>query len=293
MPGKGVIMHTKSLWEAILFPPRSLNRSRLEAKLKGKRILITGAGSGIGEELAYQLADIECHLILVARTEAKLFQVKQNIEQKEAEVSIFPADLREPEKVKELLNFIEQLPGGLDVFVSNAGLSIKRGIKDSLDRYHDFTRTMAINYLAPVQLALSLIPLLEKNKGQIINVSTINVLLLPLPHWAAYQASKAAFDTWFRSAAGELKAMGIATSSVYLPLVRTPMILPTKEYQKLPAMSPEQAGKIVAKLIYTQRSKYRPWWLLPGQFASIACRGIWECAAPAFLKKHRQGGNDD
>ncbi|AFL99607.1 MULTISPECIES: SDR family NAD(P)-dependent oxidoreductase [Desulfitobacterium] len=282
-------MYNKSLWEAFLFPPIHIDRRRLEAKLKGKTILITGASSGIGEELAYQLAEIDCHLILVARTEEKLIRVKQEIEQKEAKVSIFRADLRDPEKVMELLKFIHQLPDGLDLFVSNAGLSIKRSINDSLDRYHDFTRTMAINYFAPVQLLLSLIPLLEKNKGHIINLSTINVLLLPVPHWAAYQASKSAFDTWFRAAASELNAMGIATSSVYLPLVRTPMILPTEAYQKLPAMSPEHVGKIVSKLIYTQKPKYRPWWLLPGQFVSIMFRGIWEFAAPAILRKRKQG----
>ncbi|HHY27467.1 MAG TPA: SDR family NAD(P)-dependent oxidoreductase [Desulfitobacterium dehalogenans] len=280
-------MYNKSLWEAFLFPPIHINKRRLEAKLKGKTILITGASSGIGEELAYQLGEIDCHLILVARTEEKLIRVKQEIEQKEAKVSIFRADLRDPEKVMELLKFIHQLPDGLDLFVSNAGLSIKRSINDSLDRYHDFTRTMAINYFAPVQLLLSLIPLLEKNKGHIINLSTINVLLLPVPHWAAYQASKSAFDTWFRAAASELNAMGIATSSVYLPLVKTPMILPTKEYQNLPAMSPEYVGKIIGKLIYTQRQKHRPWWLLPGQFASIIFRGVWEFAVPAILRKRK------
>lgn len=107
-----------------------------------------------------------------------------------------------------------QLPNGLDVIVSNAGKSIRRSIHDSLDRYHDFTRTMAINYFAPVRLLLSIIPLLEKNKGQIINVSTINALLLPIPYWAAYQASKGAFDTWFRSVAPELNAIGIATTTI-------------------------------------------------------------------------------
>jgi len=151
---------------------------------------------------------------------------------------------------------------------------------------------MAINYFAPVQLLLSLIPILKRNKGHIINVSTVNVLLVPFPYWAAYQASKSAFDTWFRSVAPELNAMGIATSSVYLPLVKTRMILPTKAYQKLPAMSPEHVAKIICRLICTRKRKYRPWWMLPGQFASIMFRGIWETAVPAVLKKKRKGNGN-
>lgn len=281
-------MHSYSFWENLLFPPFFLNTKKLSAKLYGKTILITGASFGIGKELAYQLADINCHLILVARTEEKLLEIKQEIERRTAKVSIFNADLRNPENMKELLAFIHQLPNGLDLLVSNAGISIKRSIIDSLDRYHDFTRTMAINYFAPVQLLLSVIPLLKKNQGHVINISTINVLLIPIPYWAAYQASKTAFDTWFRSISSELNTMGIATSSIYLPLVRTRMIIPTKAYQKLPAMSPVYVGKIICKLIYMQRQKYRPWWLIFGQFASIMFRGIWEFFTPVILKKRRK-----
>jgi len=288
-----VSMHNYSVLETLLFPPVHLNKNRLREKLHGKTILITGASFGIGEALAYQLADIDCHLILAARTEEKLLKIKKEIEKKEAKVTIFSADLREPEKVNELLNLIHQLPDGLDIFVSNAGISIKRSINDSLDRFHDFTRTMGINYFAPVQLLLSLIPLLKKNKGHVINISTVNVLLIPFPYWAAYQASKSAFDAWFRSAALELNAMGIATSSVYLPLVKTRMILPTKAYQKLPAMSPEHVARIICRLIYTQKRKYRPWWLIPGQLGSIMVRGIWEMAVPAILKKRRVDNSND
>ena len=187
-----------SFWEKLLFPPVHLSRKKLISKLQGKTILITGASFGIGEKLAYLLADLNIHMILVARTEQKLLTMKQEIETRAAKVSVFQADLRNPEEIRALLTFIHQLPDGLDLLVSNAGISIRRSIDKSLDRYHDFTRTMAINYFAPVQLLLSLIPLLEKNQGQVINVSTINVLLIPFPYWAAYQASKSAFDTWFQ-----------------------------------------------------------------------------------------------
>lgn len=281
-----------SFWEKLLFPPVHLNRKELTSKLQGKTILITGASFGIGEKLAYLLADLNIHLILVARTEQKLLTMKQEIETRAAKVSVFQADLRNSEEIKDLLTFIHQLPDGLDFLVSNAGISIRRSIYNSLDRYHDFTRTMAINYFAPVQLLLSLIPLLERNQGHVINISTINVLLIPFPYWAAYQASKTAFDTWFRSVAPELNAMGISTTTIYLPLVKTRMILPTPAYQKLPAMSTDYVGKIICKSMYTQRQKYRPWWLIFGQFISIMFRGIWELSAPAMLKKRRNDRNN-
>lgn len=275
-----------------LFPPVHLNEKKLRSKLQGKTILITGASFGIGEKLAYRLTNMNIHLILVARTEEKLLTMKREIEKKAAKVSVFQADLRNPEEIKELLTFIHQLPDGLDFLVSNAGISIRRSINNSLDRYHDFTRTMAINYFAPVQLLLSLIPLLEKNQGHVINISTINVLLIPFPYWAAYQASKTAFDTWFRSVAPELNAIGISTTTIYLPLVKTRMIRPTPAYQKLPAMSPDYVGKIICKSMYTQKQKYRPWWLIFGQFTSIMFRGMWELSTPAILKKRRNDSNN-
>lgn len=277
-------MHKYSFFENILFPPTYMNKKKLADELEGKTVLITGASSGIGEKLAYMLADMNIHLILVARREEKLSAIKKDIEQKTARVSIFRADLREAEDMDAFLNFIHQLPDGLDYIVSNAGKSIMRPIKDSLDRYHDFTRTMAINYFAPVQLMLSTIPNLAKRKGHFINVSTINALLQPIPYWAAYQASKSAFDVWFRSSSPELNAMGISTTSIYLPLVKTPMILPTKAYNKAPAMSPEHVARIICRSMYTKRRYYEPWWLIFGQVASVLLRGIWELTAPIVLK---------
>ncbi|MCM3629729.1 SDR family NAD(P)-dependent oxidoreductase [Paenibacillus glycanilyticus] len=278
-------MHTYSLFERLIFPQTHLNKRRLGRELKGKTVLITGASSGIGEELAYLLADIEVHLILVARRADKLAAMKTLIELKAAQVSVFPADLRIEKEMIELLAFLQQLPDGLDVVVSNAGHSIKRSIMQSLDRYHDFTRTMAINYMAPVQLLLSAIPLLTQKQGHIINISTVNVLLLPTPNWSAYQASKAAFDFWFRSAAPELNAKGVFTTSIYLPLVRTPMIEPTTAYRKMPAMSPQHVARIIGHSMYSKMKIYKPWWLIFGQLASILFRRYWEHSTARKLRQ--------
>ncbi|RAZ81317.1 epimerase [Planococcus halotolerans] len=285
-------MHNYTLLERTLFHSPSFNFSRMKDELDGKTILITGASSGIGKEVAYLLANTTVHMILVARREENLNLIKEEIEKSSAQVTVFSADLRSEKEVSDLLAFLHELPEGLDVFISNAGISINRPIAESLDRYHDFTRTMAINYFAPVQLLLSLIPLLAKKNGHIVNISTINALLLPVPYWAAYQASKTAFDTWFRSAEPELKINNISTTSIYLPLVRTPMIEPTVAYRKAPAMSPVHVAEIIGGALYSKRKVYKPWWLIFGQWASVAFRAPLSFVIPRLLRvKERERGN--
>lgn len=278
-------MHNYTLLERALFLSPSLNFEKMKKEMDGKTVLITGASSGIGKEFAYLLADTTAHLILVARSEANMNIMKVDIENASARVTVFPADLRNEEERKELLAFLHQLTNGLDVVVSNAGISINRPIAQSLDRYHDFTRTMALNYFAPVQLLLSLIPMLARNNGQIINVSSINVLLFPIPYWAAYQASKTAFDTWLRSAEPELKVKNIYTTSIYLPLVRTPMIKPTIAYQSFPAMSPVHVAEMIGHALYTKRKIYKPWWLVLGQWASVVFRSPLSFVVLKLVKK--------
>ncbi|MBU9721358.1 MULTISPECIES: SDR family NAD(P)-dependent oxidoreductase [Bacillaceae] len=260
------------LLESCLFLPTYLNKRKLNRQLEGKSILITGASSGIGKELTYELADISCNLIVVARRRDMLAQIKKELKGKKANVYIFQADLRNEGERETFLTFLHELPNGansIDIVVSNAGLSIRRSIFHSLDRYHDFTRTMAINYFAPVHILLSLLPHLKKNCGQIINISTVNALLAPVPDFAAYQASKSALDMWLRSASTELKEAGINVTSIYLPLVRTPMIEPTTAYGKMPAMSPKHVARIICKSMYTKKKRYKPWWLIFGQVVSI------------------------
>ncbi|MCY7347668.1 MAG: SDR family NAD(P)-dependent oxidoreductase [Pyrinomonadaceae bacterium] len=282
-----------SLLEFLLFPPTRLNESRLKTSLRGKTVLITGASFGIGECLAHKLAECDAHLILVARTAEKLEQMKIEIEAKGGKVSVYPTDLTQPESVQALLTELRRLPGGIDIIVSNAGRSIRRPIMESLDRFHDFTRTMAINYFGPVQLLLALIPILKKNQGQIINVSAVNVLLVPAPFWAAYQASKTAFDQWFRCVAPEINALGVRTSSIYLPLVRTRMIAPTAEYKNMPAMAPPHAARKICQSIYTGKKFYAPWWLIFGQLSSVIFRRPWESLMPHFLKKKTAPPNEN
>lgn len=278
-------MASYSILEQVLFPPTRLNTKKLSTFLQHKTILITGASYGIGEAVALLLAEFEVHLILVARSHSKLKALQGIISQKGAMVSFYPTDLTQEAAVQQLIDDLKGLSHGLDIVISNAGHSIRRSIDQSLDRFHDFQRTMGINYFGPVQLLLGVIPILKKTEGHIINISAVNVLLLPAPYWAAYQASKTAFDQWFRAAAPELSLSKIHCSSLYLPLVRTRMIAPTKIYNKFPAMSPQHVAKIVGQLIYTQRKKSAPWWLFFGQLGSILFRSSWEFLLPFFLKK--------
>lgn len=243
----------------ILFPPSIFSASKLQRKIDGKTILITGASFGIGRELALLLSQFNCHLILAARTEEKLIEVKQEIDSKEATCEIHALDLRDEEKRSTFISSVDNL----DYLILNAGKSIRRPLKDSLDRFHDITRTNDINYLAPAHLSLAFIPKLQNVKGKIINVSAINVLYPPPPFWAVYQASKTSFDQWFRANEIEMNIMGIRTSTIYLPLVRTRMIAPNEKYKKVPAMTPDQAAKRIAKLIYGNRRYHKPWWHYP------------------------------
>ena len=274
--------------EHILFPIKSLNQNKLVSKVNSKTILITGATYGIGEQLSLMLAKTNAHLILIGRTEHKLKTLKIQLEALGGNVQIIPTDLTNQEDLNHLIKILLNLENGVDIFISNAGRSIKRSINDSLDRFHDFERTLNLNYNAPVKLMLKLIPILKQNNGQVINVSAINVLLIPAPKWSAYQASKSAFDNWFRCVAPELKVDGVVCTTIYLPLVKTRMIAPTKAYDKMPAMKPEQVAKLIGNYIISRNSKFQPWWLIYGQLGSILFRQLFEWIASNSLKKQNR-----
>jgi short-subunit dehydrogenase len=273
----------------LFFPFLWYSRSKLQQRLAGKTVLITGASFGIGECLAVSLAETKAHLLLVARTADKLFEVKQKVEAKGGRADVFACDLSDTAAVQILLQQLLQFPNGIDVVVNNAGKSIRRSIFDSLDRLHDFSRTMNLNYFGPVQLLLALIPTLVAHQGHVINVSAVNVLLVPAPKWAAYQASKSAFDQWFRCVGPELNARGVSTTSIYLPLVRTRMIEPTKEYNNVPAMQSEHVAQLICRAINSRRRSYGPWWLLPAQLVSVLLRWPWEVIMSRRLKRQLKG----
>lgn len=279
---------SKRIIEQFLFPRVTLNRTKLQKAITGKTIVITGASYGIGEQLALLFSTYNVKLILIARTAEKLNEIADIVKENGSVCSIIVADFYQETETERAIKELFNLTDTIDIFISNAGKSIMRSLENSLTRYHDFTRTNSLNYLAPVNLILAATPLIKTAKGQIINISAINVLLLPAPKWAAYQASKTAFDQWFRCNLAEWKIMKIQAKTIYLPLVNTKMIAPNEKYKNFPAMQPQQAAFRIAKLIYSSKSYDKPWWLLFLQTSSFFGKSIWEKISFLYLKKQNE-----
>jgi short-subunit dehydrogenase len=248
----------QTILERFLFPVCNYNTNKLEKAVSKKTILITGASFGIGAVVAEQLSNFDVTLLLVARTEQKLIEFKEICKERPCKISIYSTDLRDENQVNKLILDLEGIK--IDVFINNAGKSINRGLASSLDRFQDTQRCSATNYTGPVQLLLGILPAIIKKRGQIINVSALNVLLPPTAGWSAYQSSKAAFDQWLRCMEPELYINEVTVSHIYLPLVRTRMsMINEKNYQR-PAMSKSKAATVILKSIASRKRKYRPWW---------------------------------
>lgn len=242
---------------------------RLARAVGGKTVLVTGASYGIGEATALRLAAAGATVLLVARTAEKLETVAQGITAADGSAYALPCNLADPAEVRELVARVLDEHGHVDVLVSNAGRSIRRAVTDSYERFHDVERTNAVNYLGPVQLVLGLLPsMTERGEGQLVNVSTAGVRTPPMARWSAYLASKSAFDTWLRCVAQEVRVHGVATSTVYMGLVRTRMSEPTAALNRLPALTPEEAAGLVCDAIV-----YRPNSITPPLAAATAGLG--------------------
>jgi len=218
-------------------------RDKAPDRLSGKKVLVTGASSGIGEAAAIKLADLGGELVLIARNAENLQAVVDRITADGGRAHAVTGDLSSEDDITRLLGVISAEHGTPDVVVNNAGRSIRRGVLDSTDRLHDFQRTMALNYFGPVQLTLGLLPaMVAAGSGHFVNVSTWGVPAGSMPKFSAYAASKAAISAFGRSIATELSGTGVDVTTVYFPLIRTPMIAPTADYDALPALSSDEAA---------------------------------------------------
>ena len=226
-----------------------------EQKVQGKIALITGASSGIGLTVAKRLAAAGAHVLLVSRTEETLKEVQAEIQADGGQASVFPCDLNDMNSIDEVSKQILASVDHIDILINNAGRSIRRAVHESVDRLHDFERTMQLNYFGAVRLVLNILPqMMHRKDGQIINISSIGVLA-NATRFSAYVASKAALDAFSRCLSAEVHSHKIAITSVYMPLVRTPMIAPTKMYKYVPTLSPEQAADLVAYAIVKRPKK--------------------------------------
>ncbi len=152
-----------------------------QENVKNKVILITGASSGIGLTVAKKMASAGAHVLLVARTQDTLQQVQTEIVQAGGKASIFPCDLSDMEAIDRVAKEIIQKVEHIDILINNAGRSIRRAVHESIDRFHDFERTMQLNYFGAVRLVLNVLPhMINRKGGQIINISSIGVLVMQL-----------------------------------------------------------------------------------------------------------------
>jgi NAD(P)-dependent dehydrogenase (short-subunit alcohol dehydrogenase family) len=231
-------------WERNLDPDLFRDHS-LAGAIKGKKILITGASSGIGLETALKVGDAGGEVVLVSRTREKLEAVASQVEERGGTAHVHPCDLSDLDEIERLAEEVLSEHGGIDILINNAGRSIRRSVARSYDRFHDYERTMQLNYFGALKLILAFLPgMRERRSGHIINVSSIGVQT-NTPRFSAYVASKAALDAFSRCVAPEVVADNVKFTTVYMPLVRTPMIAPTDIYKAFPTLTPEEAGQML------------------------------------------------
>ena len=235
-------------WERHLDPDLFIDRS-LRGHVNGKVVVVTGGSSGIGEATALMMARAGARVAIVARDEAKLSETVRQIAEEGGEARSFSADLTELEACDAVIDRIEAEMGHIEILVNNAGRSIRRAISASYDRFHDFERCMQLNYFGSLRLIMRVLPgMSKKRRGHIINISSIGVLS-NAPRFSAYVSSKAALDAFSRCAAAEFSDAGVHFTTINMPLVRTPMIAPTKIYENLPTITPDEAAVMVKQAV--------------------------------------------
>jgi NAD(P)-dependent dehydrogenase (short-subunit alcohol dehydrogenase family) len=233
-------------WERRLDPDLYKDRS-FEHLINGRTVVITGASSGIGRATALKVAAAGGIPLLVARGLDKLEALREEIEAAGGTAYVYSADLSDMDAIDDVVARMLADHPAIDILVNNAGRSIRRSIRLSEDRFHDFERTMQLNYFGAIKMIMALLPhWRERGAGHVVNVSSIGVQTNP-PRFSAYVASKGALDAWTRVVSSELIGDGITFSTIHMPLVRTPMIAPTKLYDHFPTISPDEAADLICE----------------------------------------------
>jgi NAD(P)-dependent dehydrogenase (short-subunit alcohol dehydrogenase family) len=235
-------------WERHLDPqlPSPANVRRVVAN---KVVVVTGASSGIGRAVCRHLAASGAIIIGVARRAEQLEEMRDEVASGGGIAYVYPTDLSDHEACTQLIERVIADHGRVDVLINNAGRSIRRSVLDSLDRFHDFERTMKLNYFGAIALIMAVITgMRERQDGHIINITSIGGQAYP-PRFAAYVASKNALDGFSRCFAPEVAADGIAVTTIHMPLVRTPMIAPTGMYKNFPTISSDEAADMIVEAL--------------------------------------------
>ena len=233
-------------------------RGALRRRVAGQVVLITGASSGIGAGLSHRLARAGATVLLVARSLDKLQDTVDDIRADGGRAHAYRCDLADLDSCDRLCEQVLAEHGGVDILVNNAGRSIRRSVMHSLNRFHDYQRTMQLNYFGAIRLAMNLIPAMQaRGQGHVINVSTMGVQSAPA-RFSAYLGSKSALEGWTLAAQNELVHTGVEFTLMNYPLVRTPMIAPTAIYRYVPAMSEERAVDWLCEAIVTRPKRKVP-----------------------------------
>jgi NAD(P)-dependent dehydrogenase (short-subunit alcohol dehydrogenase family) len=262
-------------WERELDPDLFIDRT-LEGNVRGKIVLVTGGSSGIGEATSHKMADAGATVIMTARSLDNLEVVKTAIEAKGGKAFIYQCDIANMESCDELIAKVLKDHGHVDVLINNAGRSIRRSISLAYDRFHDFERTMQLNYFGALRLILGFLPSMsERKQGQIINISSIGVLGSS-PRFSAYVASKAALDAFSRCAGSEFSDRNVHFTTINMPLVRTPMIGPTKMYDYAPALTVDESMDLLVDAVVNK----------PRRVATTmgVCMAVANSLAPKFME---------
>ncbi|MDD5323911.1 MAG: SDR family oxidoreductase, partial [Polaromonas sp.] len=233
-------------WERHLDPELHIDRS-LRGTVGGKVVLITGGSSGIGLAAAHKFAEAGAITVICGRDQDKLDEACRQAESRGYSFIGYSVDIADMADCDRFIKALIAEHGGVDFLINNAGRSIRRAIEASYDRFHDYERTMQLNYFGCLRVTTGLLPgMVAKHKGHVVNISSIGVLT-NAPRFSAYVASKAALDAWTRCASSEFADVGISFTTISMPLVRTPMIAPTNLYNNVPTLNPEEAADMIAQ----------------------------------------------
>ena len=287
--------------------------SLLGKAIRNKVVVVTGATAGIGEDAAIKLAKAGGIVILAARTPEKLEATLAKIKSDGGRAFAYSCDISDLADCDRFVKTVLDRHGHVDILVNNAGRSIRRSLKYSFDRFHDFERTMQLNYFGALRLIMGFSPMmLERKSGQIINISSIGVLTNP-PRFSAYVASKAALDSFSACAASEYADRNVHFTTIYMPLVATAMTAPTKMYKAFPMLTPDEASELVVDAVIDRPARIATRLGLAGAVShaltpkvseyilnqayqlfpdSAAARGLTEAEAAAEEKKLPKGKVD-
>ncbi len=259
-------------------------QARDDIDVAGKRILLTGASSGIGEAAAEKFAAKGATVIAVARRQELLDDLVGRITAKGGDARAHAVDLSDLDAIDELVATVERDLGGVDILINNAGRSIRRPLAESLDRWHDVERTMTLNYYSPLRLIRGLAPgMRERRDGHIINVATWGVMNESSPLFAVYNASKAALAAVSRVIETEWASVGVHSTTLYYPLVKTPMIAPTRAYDGLPGLSAAEAAEWMLTAARTRPVQIAPRMAVTAKAINTVAPGLVD----AVMKRQR------